>query len=195
MGMAHPIAEFHTAEMVRALIQEDRAWPRYETLYGELVVTPAPRGIHQWIAGELFVELHAYLRRFPVGTAYMSPADLSWGRPDVLVQPDVFVVPREQARRAHRGESWRAVAHLMFATEIVSPDSARRDRFGKRVLYQRQRVDRYWVLDAERRVAEGWTPDTDAPQVERERIDWHPAGADEPFTFDFAARLAAELDG
>lgn len=193
--MAAPDTRFHSAEMVRALLREDRAWPRYETLYGELAVTPAPRGLHQWLALEVAGELRSYLQRWPVGTAYVSPADISWGRTDVLVQPDVFVVPRDQARRAHRGESWRAVRHLLLAVELVSPESAHRDRFAKRVLYQRQGVDAYWVLDAEERVAEGWTPAADAPQVERERITWLPDGAGEPFVFDFAARLAAELDG
>jgi Uma2 family endonuclease len=190
--MAHPEPSFHTAEMVRALIDEEHAWPRYETLYGELVVTPAPGGAHNWIADRLCAELLAYLDRWPVGMAFSAPADVSWGRRDVLVQPDVFVVPMEQGRRAIRlgGESWAAVRHLLLAVEIVSPGSGRRDRFAKRVLYQRQGVEAYWVIDPERREAEWWTPDAEEPRVERERLAWHPAGADEPFAFDLAARFA-----
>ncbi len=178
-----PPVEFHTAEMVRALIQEDRAWPRYETLYGELAVTPAPGWKHQWIAGELFVALHAYLRREPVGVAFMSPADISWRRPDVLVQPDVFVVPPGLPNSAR----WLDVRHLMLAAETLSPTTARQDRFTKRRLYQQQGVPLYWILDADARHAEVWTPADDFPRFERERLTWHPEGAGTPFELALAA--------
>lgn len=192
--LPYPEREFFTADMVRDLMEEARAWPRYETLYGELVVTPAPRPLHNWLADELRTELHLWLRRFPAGIAFGAPSDVSWGRPDVLVQPDVFVVPYEQARRAMAGEGWRAITHLLLAVEVVSPSSAKRDRFGKRVLYQRQGVERYWALDPELREAEGWTADAVAPERSRDRLTWHPAGAPEPFVFDFAERLASVLD-
>ena len=55
MGMAAPL--YHTAEMVRALIDETRHWPRYETVYGELLVTPAPRLWHQEVVARLLVAL------------------------------------------------------------------------------------------------------------------------------------------
>ena len=194
MGMAHRESDapaFHTAEMVRALIQEDRAWPRFETLYGELAVTPAPEGAHQLLVSELVVELGLYLRRWPVGRVFASPADISWGRSDVLVQPDVFVVPAAQARDAVRldGPSWGAVRRLVLAVEIVSPGSGRRDRFTKRVLYQREGVADYWVIDLVRREAEVWAPDAEAPRTERERLAWHPEGAGEPFAFELTPRF------
>ena len=42
MGMAVPL--FYTAEMVRALPDDGK---RYETVHGELLVSPAPRPLHQ----------------------------------------------------------------------------------------------------------------------------------------------------
>jgi hypothetical protein len=33
MGMAAPL--YHTAQMVRSLIDETRYWPRYETVHGD----------------------------------------------------------------------------------------------------------------------------------------------------------------
>lgn len=35
-----------TADSVRELSRDDDAWPRYELIDGELVVTPAPRDAH-----------------------------------------------------------------------------------------------------------------------------------------------------
>jgi Uma2 family endonuclease len=51
-------------------------------------------------------------------------------------------------------------------------------------------VPLYWVLDPERREAEVWTPERHFPEVERERLTWHPDGADEPLTLDLRALFA-----
>jgi Uma2 family endonuclease len=107
--MTAPI--YYTAEQVRAFPEDGN---RYEVVHGELLVTPAPRAWHQEIAGRVFESLPAYLRSERVGHGITSPADISWG-PDTLVQPDVFVVPLEQARTpddmAPRFERDRLVWH------------------------------------------------------------------------------------
>jgi hypothetical protein len=43
-------------------------------------------------------------------------------------------------------------------------------------------VPLYWVVDGDERSVEVWTPSDDFPQVERERLVWHAAGASRPFT-------------
>lgn len=94
MGMPAPL--YYTADMVRDLIDESRPSPRYELVYGDLLVSPAPRPLHQLIVGRLLVALTLYLEREKVGQVLMAPADISWGRPDTIVQPDVFVFPLEE---------------------------------------------------------------------------------------------------
>ena len=184
-------AEFYTADMVRALNEANpRRWPRYEVVEGELLVTPAPGEPHGWIAMELALELGLYLRRYPVGVVYMSPADISWGRRDTTVQPDVFVVPVDVFAAFRRGGGWLAAVHLRLAAEVVSPRTRKADRFTKRTLYQRRGVEVYWAVDPARRLAEVWTPEADLPATERERLVWAPPEAEEPFVFDLAARFA-----
>lgn len=190
MGMANPEPTYYTADMVRDLLDEERAWPRYETIRGELHVTPAPVGPHQFVVSELLIQLGIYLRCWRVGAVLPGPADLSWGRDDVLVQPDVFVVPMDQARPLHELRSWSVVRHLLLAAEVVSPSSARRDRFAKRTLYQEMGVPLYWVLDPDRGEAEVWTPERHFPEVERDRLTWHPEGAGEAFTLDLPSLFA-----
>ena len=92
---------FHTAVMVRALIDGSRPAPQYETVYGELLVTPVPGPWHQELVGRLHEGLRDYVRREPVSQVFASPADISWRGSDVLVEPDVFVVPMSEARTAH----------------------------------------------------------------------------------------------
>jgi len=174
MGMAAPL--YHTAEMVRALIDETRHWPRYETVYGELLVTPAPRLWHQEVVARLLVALRTYVAREGVGHAFASPSDISWG-PDTLVQPDVFVVPTEEARTL----TWSKVTTLHLAIEVLSPSSVRADRFTKRHLYQDVGVPLYWVIDAEHRTAEVWRQVDLFPRTGNECLVWTPNGAADPF--------------
>ena len=164
--------------MVRALPDDGN---RYEVVYGELLVTPAPRLWHQELVVRLLVALNRYLEASPVAHVLQSPADISWGA-DVLVQPDVFVVPLEEARTL----TWSRVRTLLLVAEVLSPSTAAGDRFLKRLRYREAGVPLYWVIDGDERAVEIWTPSDDFPRVERERLVWQPAGAEEPFTLDVA---------
>lgn len=174
MGMAAPT--YWTAEMVRALPEDGN---RYEVVYGELLVTPAPRPWHEVLVARLIESLGHYLRSEPVGIVLGSRADISWGE-DVLVQPDVFVVPSEQARTLN----WSRFQDLLLVAEVISPSSAKSDRFLKRRRYQEAGVPLYWVVDGDERQVEVWTPAVRFPSLERARLFWHPAGAATPFTLE-----------
>jgi len=170
MGMAAPV--YYTADMVRALPEDGN---RYETVHGELLVTPAPSVEHQHVVIELTVRLHQYLELSPVGRVLMSPADISWS-PDVLVQPDVFVVAIEEARTF----DWKQMKTLLLAIEVLSPSTRRYDRFTKRRVYQEFGVPWYWMVDIEARAIEVWTPDATLPTIERDRVVWQLVPGREP---------------
>src|SRR6266550_4347334 len=135
MGMAAPI--YWTAEMVRQLPDDGN---RYEVVYGELLVTPAPRLDHQLLVSRLAVAIANYLEHEPVGVMLTSPAAISWGQ-DVLVQPDVFVIPLDEARTG----DWSKLRSLLVVAEVLSPTTARADRFTKRRRYQEARVPGWMV--------------------------------------------------
>jgi Uma2 family endonuclease len=172
--MAAPV--YWTADMVRALPDDGK---RYETVYGELLVSPAPRAWHQEVLARLEYDLRTYLKATPVAHLFASPADISWG-PDTLVQPDLFAVPLEDARTW----DWSRMRRLLLAIEVLSPSTSRHDRFVKRRLYQTVGIPLYWIVDAEDHAVEVWTPADRFPRTERERIAWWPTGAPAPFTLD-----------
>jgi Uma2 family endonuclease len=172
MGMAAP--RYYTAEMLRQLPEDGN---RYEVVHGELLVTPAPGFMHQWVVLELASRLREYTHRTGMGAVLASPADISWS-PDTLVQPDLFVADLAQAR----ARAWSAITRLLLVVEVLSPSTARADRFAKRRLYQEAGVPLYWIVDADARAAEAWTPGATSPAVERERLLWRPEGAAKPFT-------------
>ena len=174
MGMAAPL--YYSAEMVRALPDDGN---RYETVHGELLVTPAPRLWHQAIARRVVGKLDRYLEVHPVGCLFYSPADVSWGA-DVLVQPDVFVVDRDKARTL----DWSQVQSLLLTIEVLSPKTARYDRYTKRRLYQEVGIPFYWIVDPDEKLVEVWTPEGQFPTVEREHVRWQPEGVEEEFVLD-----------
>jgi len=170
MDMSNPV--YFSTEMVRALPEDGN---RYETVYGELLVTPTPQPLHQLVVLRLLVLLEGYLLHEPVGELLPSPADISWG-PDVLVQPDLFVARLEEVRTM----DWSAVKTLLLVIEVMSPGTARADRFVKRRLYQKQQIPAYWIVDPDAKLVEVWTPEALFPTVVTDAVEWRPAGAVEP---------------
>jgi Uma2 family endonuclease len=171
MYMAAP--RYFTADMVRALPEDGK---RYETVFGELLVSPSPARRHQLVHSRLFGALHVFLTAERIGIVMSSPADISFGRDDVLVQPDLFVLSTENAQ----GKHWANITRLLLAIEILSPSSIHQDRFTKRRLYQTLGTDEYWIVDHENRCVEIWTPDATFPLVREDVIEWRPSAARNP---------------
>jgi Uma2 family endonuclease len=174
--MAAPV--YWTADMVRALPDDGN---RYEVVWGELLVTPAPRPWHQIVLARLQLAFGKHLDGHPTAFLLASPADISWG-PDILVQPDLFVVPLEEVRTLE----WDRIKGLLLAIEVLSPSTARYDRFTKRRLYQQVGIPRYWIVGAQERVVEVWTPEATTPVIERDRLAWTPPGDTTALAIDLA---------
>lgn len=79
---------------------------------------------------------------------------------------------------------WASIKTLRLVAEVLSPSTARQDRFAKRELYQSQGVETIWLVDAERRLVEVWAPEAVFPLIERERLIWQPVPATEPLHID-----------
>jgi len=167
--MSMPATQHYTAEMVRGLPDDGK---KYETVHGELLVTPAPRPLHELVQDRISAGLRDYLNRERVGHLWGSRSDISWGA-DTLVQPDLFVVALAEARML----DWSRMKTLLLAVEVLSPSSARADRFTKRRLYQEQRIPLSWLVDCDAGSVEVWTPEALVPFVEKERLKWEPEGA------------------
>ena len=185
MGM--PATERWTREEVLDLIARNPlTTPRYELVDGVLLVTPAPRRLHQFAVGVMFRLLADYLDTVPaVGEALTSPADVM-PEPGTTVGPDVFVMPAHEARQIlDKGP----IQSLLLAVEVLSPGDRSGDRTRKRRLYQRT-IPEYWIVDTDARRVELWRPNATAPELHAERLEWHPAGASAPFVLDVVAYFA-----
>lgn len=166
-----------TPTAVRALPDDGK---RYELIGGELLVTPAPRSLHQAVVTELLVRLREYVRREGVGVVLPSPADLEL-EPETIVQPDVFVIPFGRDRTL---PEWSEVKELLLACEVISPATARYDRVTKRRFFARNAVAEYWVLDPDGEFIERTIRGDEKVEIAAERLIWDPPGARESFTLD-----------
>ena len=161
-----------TAEMVRDLPEDGN---RYEVIDGELLVTPAPSLVHQRTVGAFHLAVKPYADLYALDCV-MSPAAITFSARRE-VQPDLFVLPTLDGRFARR---FADVGHLVLAVEVISPSSARADRYRKRVLYQSEGVPEYWIVDPEARFVERWRQGDDEPEVLVESIAWLPRDGAEP---------------
>ena len=170
-----------TREMVLALPEDGN---RYELFDGELLVTPAPTGPHQVALSLLFSAVGPYVSAEGLGLMLWSPADLRLGG-NQLSQPDLFVVPGIPAS----GE-WADFPNPILVIEVLSPSTARHDRFVKRRRFQRTGIPEYWVVDMDACSVDRWRPGDLRPETIDDQIVWHPEGAVRPLAIDLPALFA-----
>ena len=123
---------------------------RYEILDGDLSMTPSPSVPHQGFAGNLFVVLHAHIRRHAAGEILIAPVDAILAKTTVVV-PDLVFVSRE---RLGIVTSRGVEGAPDLVVEILSPGTASRDRVEKAQIYARYGVRHYWLADPDARALE-----------------------------------------
>ena len=154
-----------TVDMVRALPDDGN---RYELVDGVLLVTPAPRPVHQLVIALLDRKLNAYLSTAaPELGVHLSESEITWGEEKTYLQPDIYVAPFAE----FLGE-WTAVRSLILTVEVLSPSSVEHDRETKRPVYQRHNVGTYWIVDIPARLVEVWRPGDAVPEVVRDTLRW-----------------------
>jgi Uma2 family endonuclease len=162
--MAMPIAApRYTVDQVKRFPPDGQ---RYELLDGVLLVTPAPRNLHQRVvmhlAGRLYQELMV-----PGLAVVATPGELEIGN-HTLLDPDILVYPASYGPEV----PWKRMRNWWLAVEVLSPSSRVYDPDFKRPAYQALGVETVWLVDPESRTVEVWERGAVAPQVERERIEW-----------------------
>jgi Uma2 family endonuclease len=124
---------------------EDRIW---EFVRGEVLMHSPATAEHQDLVGFLYWLLRGYCEARGWGKVLMGPAAVRV-LPDVVREPDVFVIRPEEVGRA-RGVPLEVVPALVV--EVVSPSTRTLDLWEKAEEYARAGVEEYWGVDGEERV-------------------------------------------
>lgn len=108
-------------------------------------MSPAPRSGHQEIAGNIYAEIHQYLKR-KTCKVYTAPFDVRFpvkGQADIytVVQPDICIIcDREKI------DEWGCIGAPNMIVEVVSPSTAKKDFNEKYNLYEEEGVQEYWIV-------------------------------------------------
>jgi Uma2 family endonuclease len=149
---------------------------KYELVYGELFVTPAPSPSHEEVIAILVRMLDRYVERWNLGRVYTARAVVraleSEVEPDIMVRPIASPI-----------EDWAKLPVPILVIEIAAKSTRRRDRGKKRQFYLDIEVPEYWIVDRETRAIQIARPGV-VDLVERETASWHPSGAHEPCVVD-----------
>lgn len=142
---------------------------RYELIDGVLIVSPAPRFLHQLVVMRL---IEALLPATPGDCQLLTaPFDVAL-TDDSVLQPDLLVAPRTAFT-----ERDLPVAPLL-AIEVLSPSTRRFDLLLKKERLQRAGCEYYWAVDPDEPSITAWTLNGDEygePVI---------ATGDETFTID-----------
>ena len=120
---------------------------RYELLNGELILSPSPKEIHQYISSILHIMIGTFVRERSLGKVYFSPFDVVLSDTNV-VQPDILFISNERADIV-TPDNVQGAPDLVV--EILSPATAERDRTVKLDLYALHGVKEYWIVDPDAR--------------------------------------------
>ena len=125
----------------------------WEFARGEVIVHSPVRAEHQDLTRFLTFVLHGYCLKHGCGYVYNGPAAVQV-LPDVVREPDVFVVRPEDRSRV-KGVPVRV--RPMLVVEVVSPSTRSLDLVEKAHDYALAGIPEYWAVDRERRAFHAFT--------------------------------------
>lgn len=154
--MEQPIEKYYTYADILSWEEDVRA----EIINGELYMMTPPSRIHQDISIAIEGQLQKFLEEktckmyhAPFGVRLFEQAEDTPGEVDTFVEPDIVVVC-DQSKLDDKG--CKGAPDLII--EILSPSTARQDRFIKLNLYQRAKVREYWIVDPKNCTVEVYLP-------------------------------------
>jgi Uma2 family endonuclease len=121
---------------------------RYESIDGELIVTPAPTIKHQRVLRSFIRVLGAFACETGRGELVLPPFDVVLGHYNI-VKPDLLLIASKPGHIP--GDHDKIEGPPDLVVEVSSPISLRIELVRKSALYARCGVPEYWIADPERR--------------------------------------------
>ena len=127
---------------------------RYELIGGEIIVSTAPRYIHQLLTTRIIVEFSKYLDKNPIGDVLATPG-LILSEFDGVI-PDLIFISHERRDEILNEADGKFHGAPEIIIEILSPGrvNARRDLQIKRELYEIFAVPEYWAVKPQQKEIE-----------------------------------------
>ena len=153
---------------------------KYEVVFGELYVTPAPTEEHETILARLTALLQPYVHQHQLGAIFHPRAVIRFDGSEV--EPDLFV----RALRPRTGADWEDAPAPSLVVEVLSPATRRRELTTKREFYLAVGAGDYWIIDPESRTVRSIQAGR-VDVVSGRSAEWAPVPQTAPLLLDVAA--------
>lgn len=124
---------------------------QYELLHGQIVMSPPAGWMHGRIEVRLARRIEEHVSREELGMTFGPSTGFDLPTGDT-VQPDVSYLSTKRFRErppTQPNQFLHAVPNLVV--EILSPSTKQHDCTEKKLVYERNGVEEYWIVDPERR--------------------------------------------
>jgi Uma2 family endonuclease len=157
---------------------------KYEVIHGELLVSPAPRPAHAYLARALRSLLDAFCVRERIGDV---------GEVQAFVTKDSETIPDLVVRHLPLPppKDWADAAMPSLVVEVLSDSTRRYDEVKKRAFYMEAGIPEYWIVDGTARTVRVITPGDD--RIETTRLRWSPSGASASLEIDLQQFFTSAL--
>lgn len=127
---------------------------RYELIGGEIIVSTAPRYVHQLLSMRISSQFLDYLKKNPIGDILTTPG-LIFSEFDGVI-PDLIFITHERREEILNEKDGKFHGAPEIVIEILSPGrvNARRDLQIKRELYEMFQVPEYWAVKPQQKELE-----------------------------------------
>lgn len=122
-------------------------WFRVELIKGEILVSSAPRYIHQLVVSRVIRFIGSYLDKNSIGDVVTGPG-LIFDDYDSVI-PDVIFISHTRRDEILQAKDNKLHGAPELAVEVLSPEkiNARRDRVQKLEVYGQFGVEEYWIIN------------------------------------------------
>ncbi len=120
---------------------DDEKKERFELIDGKIfMMSPRPRIAHATVSGNIFAEFRQHLKG-KTCRPFCDGVDVYLNEKNHFI-PDVMIVCNKDIIKENCIES---VPDLVV--EVLSPSTAKNDRFRKKIAYEKAGVKEYWLVD------------------------------------------------
>jgi Uma2 family endonuclease len=123
-----------------------------QLINNQIVMSPAPSDKHQKLLGEIYVQLHQFVKQNKLGETRLAPYDVYLNRRNAY-QPDIVFIANENLHKI-KDNGLHGAPDLVI--EILSPSTWRIDKEDKKDEYERSGVKEYWMVDPADKTTEGF---------------------------------------
>lgn len=123
---------------------------QYQIVEGDLIVSPSPKTLHQFIIVNLTRILSSFVKKHGLGKIICAPMDVVLS-PENVFQPDVLFISNEN-KNIITETNIQGAPDLVV--EVLSEGTKEMDLTIKKKIYARFSVKRYWLIDPETKTME-----------------------------------------